>query len=409
MNCQKKLLIAKIIIFYLLGYAFFLNWLTGEGIGKYSYSLISVIILILIVKFNYVRKIPLTGWLVMFINVLVISFNLMEFGLQEYTLNSLIFWTYGNIIIILFFNVVNFINREDLRKFIQGYLFYIFNIYFLINVPIIILQLNHTYFMMRFTDKNPMYADHITGLIGASGTHILSLFWLSLILINLSKVKTKKDWALILITLAEISFMLIISSYNDNTAFIVILVIAIVQYFFKEIKKHNIRELLKPILIIISILVILIIAKGYNNRLNNFYKNRVQVKIDQYLGYKGYNPEERAALFDYALEYGNGYTTGKGIGSIKNYSDPNLPIHFGMSSISSKTYEGGLIYLMSIIIVYAYFTNKLFFKPNKVSAFLLALNYGILSIYTTIFSDYRLIFFLCIIVLAFSYNYSEDK
>ena len=138
------------------------------------------------------------------------------------------------------------------------------------------------------------------------------------------------------------------------------------------------------------------------------------MKISQYTGLgnnsniSSHDDEERISLFKFALQYGNGYKLGMGIGSILNYSDPNLPDHFGMSEISSKTYEGGLIFLISIILLYSYFTHQLL-RQNKKIAILVTLNYIILSTYTTIFTDYNEIFFLCIIVIIYSYKYSQDN
>ncbi|MBM7869847.1 hypothetical protein JOC70_001317 [Clostridium pascui] len=93
---------------------------------------------------------------------------------------------------------------------------------------------------MRYVQYNPMYKAHITELIGASGTHELTFYWILLALTNLYKhLKSKRIYILILAGM-QIIFMFIISIQNDNTAFFVLFPIIIVQYFIKIITKGTV-------------------------------------------------------------------------------------------------------------------------------------------------------------------------
>lgn len=326
----------------------------------------------------------------------------------------------SNLLIIIYILVLNYENKQGLKNFVIKEMFIIFNIYFLINIPILIKQLNRTFFLMRNIQNNIMYEDHITGLIGASGTHELTFYWILLVLINLYKYYVSGKRTILFLSITEVIFMILISSQNDNTAFFVLFFAIILQFIFiimisSKIKLSNVIKLLVILLCIFTITTFLY---KNNSTVYDFVNRRVFVKMEQYgikesSSSKGEKDEERVALFKVALEQGNGYGLGKGIGSIKAYGDPSLPEHFGMSEISFRTYEGGIIYLLSLILLFTHFLNRIFItKANLkslMSFIIIGINITFLSIYTTIFKKPFFALSIGLIIFIFKQQYTNKQ
>ena len=105
-------------------------------------------------------------------------------------------------------------------------------------------------------------------------------------------------------------------------------------------------------------------------------------------------------MFNYALENGDGYTIGKGIGSISDYGDSKLPPHFGMSNISSLVYQGGVIYLILIITVFYTIYYRMSKNKNFKYGILIYIFLIFLSYYTQPFTESYLTFFVGLICMC---------
>ncbi|MVX64185.1 hypothetical protein GKZ28_10835 [Clostridium chromiireducens] len=272
---------------------------------------------------------------------------------------------------------------------------------------------------MRYIENNPMYEDHITGLIGASGTHQLTFYWILLVIINLYKQSEIKSKIIPIITGIEVIFMVTISSQNDNTAFFVLFPIIIGQYFLKDILDNKKRA--KKIIRFILIAIIIVIGGMYiyktNDNVNKFVNGKVTTKLEQFGIIKGSNvsvesDEERIGLYKVALEIGNGYGLGCGIGSIQSYGDPSLPMHFGMSEISLRTYEGGIVYLGILILIFTQFLNRILITKKKLrnimGFIIIGVNITIMAIYTMIFREAFYDLSLGLILCIFNQHYNEN-
>lgn len=407
------------ILLYCLIQPLILKWIINKSYVKYIYILIILYYIIKMVKIKKV-KVDVISIVLITLSYIYILLNLQQNGFGKYYYTNLVICGFGNIIILSFF--INNVMKKDnslIDKIIRIY-GKVSNLYFIINIPIILIQMQNNYFMMRHHEVNPMYEDHITGLIGASGTHRLTFFWLTLIIANIYFYNKNKNKSMLIWIIAQLIFMVSISVYNDNTAFFVFFPIILLQVMIIFIEKINIIRVIK-FLIIIPIFVSIITATyNSNDKLQVFFNDRVMGKYYQLTNQSHKHTrhieeeEERIQLYKYALEHGNGYKLGKGIGSV-TYGDKNMPSHFGMSEISIKTYEGGIIYLVLLILLYSYYSYRLILSknnPNRKNKLCLMLimvfNFTIMSIYTQIFSTPEIIIFLGITLCVVSMIY-QDK
>lgn len=404
---NKIKLFELIVLIYFLVQPLILKWATNKDLIMYIQL---VIILYYAANILKSKRIKNDTFFIILILIIFLLINIIKNGVQEYLYKNFIVYGVGNVIILVFF--ADFINSKH-HKLVEKILkkiVIIINVYFFINIPIILLQLNNTYFMMRYHEGNIMYEDHITGLIGANGTHKLTLLWVLLTVGNIYYYKKVKNKYLLIYIILQICFMTVISSYNDNTAFFIIFPILVGQILLLSNKNTNnmIIKIYKTLFYGILAIIISICIVSSNENLQEFYNTRVLTKINQYTNKLFSNnssiekDEERIALYKYALENGDGYQLGKGIGSV-TYGDDRMPRHFGMSEISIKVYEGGLVYIILLIILYTYYSYKLLVdKKNtnykrKVIIFIsLLIDFILLSIYTQIYRTSELIIFLAI-------------
>ncbi|MGU8853311.1 hypothetical protein ACV3U8_12145 [Clostridium perfringens] len=273
--------------------------------------------------------------------------------------------------------------------------------------------------MMRYIDNNPMYQDHITGLIGASGTHQLLIFWILLTVVNLFKLYNCNKLRYKLLIIFEFIFMAFISYKNDNTAFYIVFAVIVLQYMIKDLSKLKFKNICKYSITILTIVLLAMTLYNTNKNFEDFYNDRIYSKLvayrvidDETKAYNGQG-DERIDLYRMALEVGNGYKLGKGIGSIKSYGDLSLDKHFGMSEISLRVYEGGLIYFISLIFIFTYFLYRiLFFSKLKLGiiAFIIVfIDVLILAIYTTVFRISIFSLVLSLLSCMVYYKYSDNN
>lgn len=411
--------IDKLILIYLMIEVLILRWISSYGYYKYFHILI---LFIIIFRNKNNRKIRPSDILVILFYLTIIFLNILNNGINSSFRFLKSFYLYGlsNLIVILYIMILSYRNKGALKNFILKEMFIIFNAYFIINIPIIIKQLEGTYFLMRNVEGNPMYEDHITGLIGASGTHQLTFFWIILIIINLYSYFTLNRKFGLVSSIIYIPFMIIVSSQNDNTAFFLLFPFIVGQYLlYRFIFNKNISffSIVKIIFLTMSILFLFTAVYKNNDNVKNFVDGKVTRKLVQYgvidgvVDEKYGNDEERIFLYKYALEYGNGYKLGNGIGSIELYGDLSMPKHFGMSEISIRVYEGGLIYLFSIILIFSHFINRIYIMNNKyrgeLSFLIICGNLVVLSIYTQVFQ--YMVYCLVLALIAFILNDEYSK
>ncbi|WP_139376210.1 hypothetical protein, partial [Clostridium chromiireducens] len=186
-----------------------------------SYVSIIIIVAIILRRRNNFR-ITIIDSIIGLVYVFILIINLINNGIQPLFISNFYSQGMANLSVVIYILMLANENRGGLKNFILKDLFIILNTYFIINIPILIKQLDYTYFLMRNVQSNSMYEDHVTGLIGTSGTHELTFYWIVLTIVNLYKYSQKKNKKILILTCAYVVFMFIISSQNDNTAYFIL-------------------------------------------------------------------------------------------------------------------------------------------------------------------------------------------
>lgn len=387
----EKFVVWMLIIDLLLG-----KWIANIPENKYIYFVIVSYFVYIFINGTYSLK---KSDLITICTVITMLFiNILINGKGNQFVTNGILYGVGNLLIIKFFVQLFQTKKQYMQNIFVPKLRKIFNIYFWINSIVMYKQLNGTYFLMRYYENNSMYEDHITGFIGASGTHRLTLFWIALLIFNINYYLENRKRTVLIITVIQLTYMITISAYNDNTIFYFLMPLVLVElYGVRIVQKIKLKKIFSILIITFILISIFNYLKTLNSELNEFLNTRVLEKTYQLVdSEKNYNDdEERIELFKYALEYGNGYKFGMGIGNV-SYADSRLPNHFGMSEISIKTYEGGLVYLFELILLYSAYIyiliiNNNEFKRKKLLFAIIFLNVVIMAAYTQIFRIPQLI------------------
>lgn len=420
---MMKININKFIIyfsFYTIAFSqLFLRWYNNSNYG-YIFALVFSIVYI-VINVKKLRFSPKVIYPILFLLVYILI-NYITTSNHQYFFEEFI----SVFKLIPFAIYFYFITQR--KEFFSGSILksalFIFNIYYIVNFIIIILQINIPGFMVHNFSNNSLYLDNICGLLGNNGTHMLGIFSLVTLYLNLyyyfdsnSKVKlfSRTMFWFILMT------SLYTSAFNDNRFYYFLIIIFLLPVFVKNknmlFKKNiNYNNLLKSLLLIlISILSIFSIYK-----FNSYFKDLIDDKIindvmirtiEKMNGRYQYgrtSGEERIELFKYALKNGNGFFFGKGIGAIKVVNDITMPIHFGMNEVSSKVYTGGIIYVFLILCSYLAF--PLCYKKTSIYIKLYLIALGIIfSFYTQIFTQPSNCYLWCLMNFIYMEVIGNDK
>ena len=182
-------------------------------------------------------------------------------------------------------------------NFVSNDLFYFFNIYFIINIPIFLNQI-----------KSNINRDNIAGMVGFHGTHVVLLVWVLIMVINCAKLKeSEKITKIFLLLIFEFVFMLILGVFSDNTAFY-FLGTFILIYSLSKIDKISRLFTLRNISIIILSAIVIINFIESNEKVKFYIDTKIKVKVEQYTNLHNdeIKSEERVEMIQYGLSNGNG-------------------------------------------------------------------------------------------------------
>ena len=209
-----------------------------------------------------------------------------------------------------------------------------------------------------------------------------------------------------------------ISAFNDNRMYYVLLAFFIAPIILKYLKtegKIKWTKIIKAIVVIAIIGVMLFLMYFFSNGIREFvdneiYEKNIQKTIDRVTNSRTNSNgvrEERIELTLYALNKGNGYGFGKGIGSILLYGDPNLPKHFGLCETSLRIYTGGLIYLILIIFMYYIFIVDCIGHGNKLLKLYIFVSLCGFALYSNVFTLFDETFLMAVLYI-FLIRYSLE-
>ena len=354
-------LIISIVSFYIiLFYILFLKWAINASVSP-----IVCVSTALLFMINFKKNIKMikTKYIIIALSFLfIILLNLLF--TYEHT------YFYGNIvnaILMPFLSALYFVliiqnEKEKLYKYIFKPSFFILNFYYIINFFIVLKQISTPGFLLHNFTTNSFYLDHVDGLIGANGTAKLMLFNIICINLNLS-FSYSKNSKISKFSKFMFIFTLLSSCYvslmNDSRMYYILLLLFMLPIFIKiskgnfNITKFNINVIRVIVIVIVMLFASLVL---YSN--NSEFKNLIDKNfIDNYfnrtvqdIGTSG--NEERVRLLKIAVENGDGLKLGKGIGSLP-FDGSGYVKHFGLNDFNVRIYNGGIIYVIILLAVYA--------------------------------------------------------
>lgn len=304
------------------------------------------------------------------------------------------------------------IYKMDFFKLFLKSIFWPLNIFMLFNIPIILLQLAGVYQLagVGFSSSNSfMIEDMISGTFGYNGTPMMTLFFLFFMMYSYFYYKNYLKYykkLYILFYTIYIVFMCIISLYNDNKGFYLLMGMAIILAYVKEninklqivvSKTKLIYFIIKIMLFIVSFILVLLF----------FYKyTPIGISIDSIIheitiGWEKNNlvqgSSERFGMISFILKDKSRIMKGYGIGNYSWTEEGAFGFnHYGQSDIGTFLCLGGILFIIIIAISLYCVLYKVF--RNHFFTLCIIIYLCIVGIYTQLFTVTSLMvstMFLC--------------
>lgn len=409
MTVRRKNFLDAIIILMMLSYVLIQTW---AHFARYlSEQLVMILIVVRLLQ-GIKRKVRKKEFLLLIIGMWLLAIGAVNIALsdREYLYENIRFLLLPGLTVLYFIYLCRN-EMEFLKTFFQQ-LILLLNAYLLINSLIMLIQTSGNYFLVDTQTSNTFYPDLITGLMGADGTHRVTLFTVCVTLINYvlegrCEKSGRRIWSMYWIA---ILISVYVSTQNDNNTFFIFVPLFwmatyVVSHKFDFGFIWNFKYQLTFLVIVVVTFVMLSV------KVNAFatFISRIQSVLQSIFeaeNMKEYQLDERVLLFQYAVE--NGGIWGRGIGSIKMFADNSIATffgtHFGMASAQSLIYLFGVVpYLMILLSVSYGFDVNGKLKNFMVCFFLL---FGV-TFYTQIFTSYGLTVLMCIAISVMEITGSE--
>ena len=242
--------------------------------------------------------------------------------------------------------------------------FILFNATLLVNYLVLYRQITVPYSIAAKATSAVItyYEDTISGLFAYASTHVVCLFTIFVILYNLSYSKSiqrvSKRRLLFLYTFFIAVIGGVISLYNDNKMFFLLLPLTVFIHWFADPNKKISNRLTQVIIVLGFLPVILALLYNLNNGIKvffdrNFFRLFAKISKSLFLGNTVSGSTERVAIIVYALERPSTWLFGDGVSSAGFYQSGLHGFnHFGQASIGSLLILTGIWYTTLITILY---------------------------------------------------------
>lgn len=274
---------------------------------------------------------------------------------------------------------------DEMINFVK-YISFLMNLYFIINIPIMIVEhVTGSFLVSRFLSLNPYLSDQVTGFIGINGTAIMCLYWVSLLIFNfMIYMVEKKNSRLALIIFEFISMFLISQYYSEIKNFVPTVIVSVIVLLIIQVKSNMSRRFVGTIIgaiIIGSILFMILytVSSQFRELMTNFLVLYEQLKVGN-----GNGSDIRIHTFWVA------YTFLRGIGfSNINFSNQSYAGQLDVTSLNVLMIYGGVFFILLTIILMAHILS---FIVNQ---------HVLGSYFWTDLGLSLLIFYFCIITVPF--------
>lgn len=276
-------------------------------------------------------------------------------------------------------NVLNFCKRK----------YVLLNCICLFSMFALAIQENGINFLIKSTwlAESSYREDIISGIFGFGGSHMFTIYFLTVLILNFDKIIKSEIHRRLLFILYNVFFSIcfsVLSIGNDNNSFFVLIA---VYLFFVLYLSGTLKLRIRSILLVLTICLIGYFAinlSPINAFLNQTFLPRFNSILDNSAG----GSNERIYIPMYAINHGFGLGIGKGFSSeaLDGTSYPALFPHFGINSFGTLIYLCGIIgYLIFTYYIYFLTVRKTFFKKSKIIIFL---SIVMLSIYSPVYWDF---------------------
>ncbi len=299
-----------------------------------------------------------------------------------------------------------------------------FNVVLILNTIIVAIQAKGTGFMIKssWLASNPYYDDQVAGLFGFNSTNQLGMYTIFVALLNMAYAKyslknqTKKR-ILIVYTILMIGLMAILSKYNDNAGYYIVLLLYMGLYLAYDtffLTKRSITKFLKVFSYIVLILFTLIVFLNLpvtKAVWDKYLGNRIYVMLHfQTAGMTGSN--ERLYQVAYGLSQSACWFFGKGFGTAKFIqADAHGFLHFGISSMGGYIILLGVWFFVFYTIMYSKILSLLtFYKHGKKAIRIVTFIIMVLfSMYIPVYNDARSVILIGLYSSIFRYMAYENE
>lgn len=422
----SKELIDNIIIDFMLLQVFIMRFL---GLDKYfNWAIIALII----VKFflDKEKKLKQSQAKLILILMLIYVFFFLSSYMGHYTSFSLLRKNlFALSYVFLYYLYITFLCKKNWtfvrNKMIN--LFWVFNLYFVINIFVLIIQIKTPGVMAGYSTKvNPLKLDLISGLFGYSGTHQLCIYSCFIILYNLCYFRyyaKKYKKLLAFYTAFLFVFSCVVSMFNDNKMFYLLIVVFLGLYYlveFWDARSVNSQyvSLFKIVVIIIILVALGVILYNTNSSIKHMFDSNIgdmMFKLRRTLDNKNIfiaGSAERIYMLIYAFTKFDAVFFGYGLASYTFYDAEALGFkHFGQADLGTMLCLGGLWFTILCVAFYLYCWNSICDLSSN--QFIVKLyNMGIcllIGVYTVSFKNISIAILLLFLYIAIGLSNREKK
>lgn len=363
-------------------------------------------------RFDYKTfRIIVIGSLI-YCGLLLINFaNTQNFGFELKNILTLSKMIVVELIVIMIAKSKSFDFFAAMRK-----LFYFFNIWGILNMVVITIQINVKGFMLpeAWLLMNSYYDDLCAGLFGYNGTHKLGMYMTFLFLYNIymaefhaGNIKKKMLYVYNFIILA---WDFVLSTYNDNMTVYMLTVIGLTFYIilrmhwtgFSIFRSFN---WIKYAALFFFGVIILLFIPAVQDFLFNTVFSRV-TRLFSVTATSSFASAERLSIILSSFDQGFGYSFGEGLGfsPLREGDDTNPLIgfqHFGISSMSALIYLTGIWFFLFLVFWKTLIYRELSRSRDKVFHFITILFVLFISFYTTLFTSLNTTVFMIFIFVVY--------
>lgn len=395
---RKANLLDRCILWILLLNVMIFTWL---GLSFISNKILMLLFFVKIIITNkiFAQKSGLAWYFVIFCYFL---FSKISHGGDISVLFSNLTRISVSIFILIYLSHLMVYEREFLYEFFKR-LFIPLNIYILLNIPVIILQLNGMTWLAGVSDAvNTLDMDLISGLFGFNGTPMLTMYSAFLIIYNYHYAREwaipKKGPVILIYDAFLIIFFSILSIFNGNNGFYIVLIMEIILYYITVveavdrkkkflIKCFNLIKKLLPRLVVLCLLIFIAyettdikVAVDY---IINVFQDGLEA-TDYNIVASG--SSERIAMIVYALSSPVLIVSGYGLAKYLWQEESAFGFwHYGQNDVGTFLCLGGMVF-MALICTMVFLPFRKIFQKSYLSIMFTMMIIA-MAVYTQVFTN----------------------